>query len=72
MATKTPIQKLIDYMDSNRVGDDGENFDGKIMRKAIELLHEERELLKSFYLKDDSNDKDADDYFNKKFPMRYS
>lgn len=80
-SAKTPIQKLIDYMDFNRVGEDGENFDGKLMSKAIELLNEERELLKSFYLKGDSNgcgcydystDKDADDYFNQIFPIRYS
>jgi hypothetical protein len=80
-SAKTPIQKLIDYMDFNRVGEDGENFDGKLMAKAIELLNEERELLKSFYLKGDSNgcgcydystDKDAEDYFNQKFPTRYS
>ena len=80
-SAKTPIQKLIDYMDFNRVGEDGENFDGKLMSKAIELLNEERELLKSFYLKGDSNgcgcydystDKDAEDYFNQNFPTRYS
>ena len=80
-SAKTPIQKLIDYMDFNRVCADGENFDGKLMSKAIELLNEERELLKLFYLKGDSNgcgcydystDKDAEDYFNQNFPTRYS
>ena len=80
-SAKTPIQKLMDYMDFNRVGEDGENFDGTLMSKAIELLNEERELLKSFYLKGDSNgcgcydystDKDAEDYFNQNFPTRYS
>ena len=80
-SAKTPIQKLIDYMDFNRVGEDGESFDGKLMSKAIELLNEERELLKSFYLEGDSNgcgcyehssDKDAEDYFNQNFPTRYS
>jgi hypothetical protein len=78
-SAKTPIQKLIDYIDSNRIGEDGENFNRKLMSKAIELLQEERELLKSFYLKGDSNgcgcydystDKDAEDYFNKFFPTR--
>lgn len=80
-SAKTPIQKLIDYMDFNRVGEDGENFDGKLMAKAIELLNEEKEVLKSFYLKGDSNgcgcydystDKDAEDFFNQNFPIRYS
>jgi hypothetical protein len=74
---KTPIQKLIDYIDFNRTGEDGEKFHGKIMAKAIELLKEEKELLKSFYLEGDSNgcgcydysnDKDAEDYFTKIFP----
>lgn len=42
----TPIQKLMDFMDFNRVGEDGEHFDGKLMDVAIELLNEEQELLK--------------------------
>lgn len=73
---KTPIQKLIDHIEEY-----GGTSDGKLMSKAIELLSEERELLKSFYLKGDSNgcgcydyatDEDAEDYLNQNFTTRRS
>jgi hypothetical protein len=75
---KTPMEQLIQYMWDN---DMDLLLTTPFKQKINELLNEERELLKSFYLKGDSNgcgcydystDKDAEDYFNENFPARYS
>lgn len=76
MENKTPIHKLIDYMESCGTDESAEQFRSKLMAKAVGLLHEEKELLKAFYLKGDLNgcgcydhetDEDAEDYFNETF-----